>query len=107
LQQDQRENISSLTLMSKGEKRSLSEAGAESNRSRIISRAELKSRSRESSGAGEESSRSRVVSGAESSPKGIWVLVLPSMPKGEIVGKYCTDNECVLATDNESANGCH
>jgi hypothetical protein len=24
-----------------------------------------------------------------------------------IVGKYCTDNECVLEIDNESANGCH
>jgi hypothetical protein len=23
----------------------------------------------------------------------MWVLVLPSMPKGEIVGKYLTDNE--------------
>jgi hypothetical protein len=61
----------------------------------------------ESSGEGEESSRRRVVSGVELSPKGIWVLVLPSMLKGEIVGKYCTNNECVLATDSESANGCH
>ena len=25
----------------------------------------------------------------------IWVLVLPSMPKGEIVGKYLIDNECL------------
>jgi hypothetical protein len=23
----------------------------------------------------------------------MWVLFLPSMPKGEIVGKYLTDNE--------------
>jgi hypothetical protein len=23
----------------------------------------------------------------------MWVLVLPSMPKGEIVGKYLTDSE--------------
>jgi hypothetical protein len=23
----------------------------------------------------------------------MWVLVLPSMPKGEIVGKYLTDNK--------------
>jgi hypothetical protein len=25
----------------------------------------------------------------------MWVLVLPSMPKGEIVGKYLIDNECL------------
>jgi hypothetical protein len=25
----------------------------------------------------------------------MWVLVLPSMPKGEIVGKYLTDSECL------------
>jgi hypothetical protein len=66
---------------------------------------------------GGERSRVRNVSGTESSLNGrlqrrveseyIWVLVLPSMPKGEIVGKYCTDNECVLATDSESAYTCH
>jgi hypothetical protein len=26
-------------------------------------------------------------------PNGMWVLVLPSMTKGEIVGKYLTDSE--------------
>jgi hypothetical protein len=25
----------------------------------------------------------------------MWVLVFPSIPKGEIVGKYLTDNECL------------
>jgi hypothetical protein len=30
----------------------------------------------------------------------MWVLVLPSMPKGEIVGKYLTDSEQI-------ANACH
>jgi hypothetical protein len=59
----------------------------------------------------------RNVSGTESSLNGQmqrrveseckWLLVLPSMPKGDIVGKYCTDNECMLATDSESENGCH
>jgi hypothetical protein len=32
----------------------------------------------------------------------IWVLVFPSMPKGEIVGKYLTDNECLSLMANTS-----
>jgi hypothetical protein len=40
LQQDQRKNVSSLTLMSKGEKRSLLEVGVELSRSRAASGAE-------------------------------------------------------------------
>ena len=39
------------------------------------------------------------VKGGEKSSRGesecMWVLELPSMPKGEIVGKYLTDNECL------------
>jgi hypothetical protein len=35
----------------------------------------------------------------EKSPGGefecMWGIVLPSMPKGEIVGKYLTNNECL------------
>jgi hypothetical protein len=40
---------------------------------------------------GEKSEESRVVRRVES--ECMWVLVLPSMPKGEIVGKYLTDSE--------------
>jgi hypothetical protein len=39
------------------------------------------------------------VKGGEKSLRGesecMWVLVFPSMPKGEIVGKYLTDSECL------------
>jgi hypothetical protein len=38
----------------------------------------------------------------ELSLNGKWVLVLPSMPKGEIVGKYVTDNE----RHEECTEGC-
>jgi hypothetical protein len=31
--------------------------------------------------------------GCERRSECMWVLVLPSMPKGEIVGKYLIDNE--------------
>jgi hypothetical protein len=37
----------------------------------------------------------RVKDAKESTDGCMWVLVLPSMPKGEIVGKYLTDNECL------------
>jgi hypothetical protein len=57
LQQDQGKNVSSLTLMSKGKKRSRVEPNAEELGNSVES-------------------------------EYIWVLVLPSMPKGEIVGKY-------------------
>jgi hypothetical protein len=39
------------------------------------------------------------VKGGEKSPGGefecMWVLVFPSMEKGEIVGKYLTDRKCL------------
>ena len=82
--------------MSKGEKRSRRSRLVEPKKNHFESRVEEK-----------KQSRAECRAEVESSLKSIWVLELPSMPKGETVGKYCTDNECVLAKDNESTNGCH